>query len=144
FILLHRYRNRVQTQPYRPLDQGQPQQPDQPEESTSQAFQAAGTSSQPSSSSAAAAARHHRSNPDLTEVEDLYLTLSRPATDDFNDRCHDHGQSCCSVRKVCGDRLRRYKQNIETAIEAVEMTPSPFHDESLSNDFHQLYQHMYL
>lgn len=79
------------------------------------------------------------------EIEDMYLALQpQQDSDDFKDVCNDRCHSVCSGAKTCGSRLQKYKQDIENAIDAIELNPSPFEHEPLSHNFHQIYQHHYL
>lgn len=76
------------------------------------------------------------------DVEDLYMNLPRKNVfnEDFNEKCNSacHSQ-CNNMSKNCSSRLVKYVINVETAVNAFDMIPSP--DES--NDFHQIQQHMY-
>ena len=81
----------------------------------------------------------------LVEVEDLFLALPRNRLkEEFKDRCGETCHSSCSARKVCTDRFENYKSNIESAIEAVDMSHLFQDDQSLHKDFHQVYHHLYL
>lgn len=84
-------------------------------------------------------------NSNVIEVEDLFLSLPQNRMEDFKDRCEDSVcHSHCSARKSCVDRLVRYKENIESAIEAIDLSTSVIHEDSVKTDFHQVYHHMYL
>lgn len=131
FVLFYRYKNK---------SGGNYERISEPESPIDSLTPSNSELSQPSTSSEEPA---ERLLPTVVDVEDLFSVLPRKkANEDFKQTCNNDCHSQCVIRKDCSDRLQKYIHEIEEAIDAVEALPFTSHTET--DDFHQIYHHMYL